>query len=203
MQDLDPSDICKKKFLNPLKRIRVIIRTPTHGRTDGRTDRQTDRRTDEQGESSIPPPPNFVAGGIIINQDKVWWKQKSCIKLWLIKVENVYMVKSTLHQNRWETKDKKQGVINQLSTDETKIDGVILSNSSLEEDTDVSCLWWKQHLCVKWFENKSKLHSIYHMWVFRHQAWVGWHQYINGQCHYKGLVGFVENHGGLKNESWN
>ena len=56
MQDLDPSDICKKKFLNPLKRIRVIIRTPTHGRTDGRTDRQTDRRTDEQGESSIPPP---------------------------------------------------------------------------------------------------------------------------------------------------
>ena len=52
MQDLDPSDICKKKFLNPLKRIRVIIRTPTHGRTDG----QTDRRTDEQGESSIPPP---------------------------------------------------------------------------------------------------------------------------------------------------
>ena len=46
MQDLDPSDICKKKFLNPLKRIRVIIRTPTHGRTDGRTDGQTDRQTD-------------------------------------------------------------------------------------------------------------------------------------------------------------
>ena len=45
MQDLDPSDICKKDFLNPLKRIRVIIRTPTHGRTDGRTDRQTDGRT--------------------------------------------------------------------------------------------------------------------------------------------------------------
>ena len=45
MQDLDPSDICKKKFLNPLKRIRVIIRTPTQGRMDGRTDRQTDRRT--------------------------------------------------------------------------------------------------------------------------------------------------------------
>ena len=55
MQDLDPSDICKKKNLNPLKRIRVIIRTPTHGRTDG--------RTDEQGESSIPPL-NFVSGGI-------------------------------------------------------------------------------------------------------------------------------------------
>ena len=52
----------KKKILNPLKRIRVIIRTPTHGRTDGRTDRQTDRRTDEQGESSIPPL-NFVSGG--------------------------------------------------------------------------------------------------------------------------------------------
>ena len=65
MQDLDPSDICKKKNLNPLKRIRVIIRTPTHGRTDGQTDRQTDRRTDEQGESSIPPL-NFVAGGITI-----------------------------------------------------------------------------------------------------------------------------------------
>ena len=29
------------------------------------TDRQTDRRTDGQGDSSIPPP-NFVAGGIII-----------------------------------------------------------------------------------------------------------------------------------------
>ena len=64
MQDLDPSDICKKKILNPLKRIRVIIRTPTHGRTDGQTYRQTDRRTDEQGESSIPPL-NFVAWGII------------------------------------------------------------------------------------------------------------------------------------------
>ena len=43
MQDLDPSDICKKKFLNPLKRIRVIIRTPTHGRTDRRTDGRTNR----------------------------------------------------------------------------------------------------------------------------------------------------------------
>ena len=60
MQDRDPSDICKKKFSNPLKRIRVIIRTTTHGRTDG----QTDRRTDKQGESSIPPL-NFVLGGII------------------------------------------------------------------------------------------------------------------------------------------
>ena len=57
MQDLDPSDICKKKILNPLKRIRVIIRTPTHGRTDGRTDRQTDGRTNR-----VNPvyPPNFV-----------------------------------------------------------------------------------------------------------------------------------------------
>ena len=65
MQDLDPSDICKKKFLNPLKRIRVDPDHPdTDPRTDGRTDRQTDRRTDEQGESSIPPL-NFVAGGII------------------------------------------------------------------------------------------------------------------------------------------
>ena len=72
MQDLDPSDICKKIFLNPLKRIRVIIRTPTHGRTDngrtdGWTDGRTDRRTDEQGESSIPPL-NFVSGGIIKNK---------------------------------------------------------------------------------------------------------------------------------------
>ena len=67
MQDHDPSDISTKNFLNPLKRMRVIIRTPTHGRTDGRTDGQTDGqtdgRTDEQGESSIPPL-NFVAGGI-------------------------------------------------------------------------------------------------------------------------------------------
>ena len=32
-----------KKKLNPLKRIRVIIRTPTHGRTDRRTDGRTNR----------------------------------------------------------------------------------------------------------------------------------------------------------------
>ena len=31
--------------------------------TDGQTDGQTDRQTDGQGDSSIPPPPNFVAGG--------------------------------------------------------------------------------------------------------------------------------------------
>ena len=70
MQDLDPSDICKKNFLNPLKRIRVIIRTPTHGRTDRQTDGRTDGRTDEQGESSIPPL-NFVSGGI-----------KICMRYW-------------------------------------------------------------------------------------------------------------------------
>ena len=58
----------KKNFLNPLKRIRVIIRTPTHGLTDGRTD----RRTDEHGESSIPPL-NFIAGGII-NFIKLTWQ---------------------------------------------------------------------------------------------------------------------------------
>ena len=67
MQDLDPSDISTKNFSNPLKRIRVITRTPTHGRTDRQTDRRTDGRTDgrtdEQGESSIPPL-NFVSGGI-------------------------------------------------------------------------------------------------------------------------------------------
>ena len=64
MQDLDPSDICKKKNLNPLKRIKSY-HPDTDPRTDGRTDRQTDRRTDEQGESSIPPL-NFVSGGIMI-----------------------------------------------------------------------------------------------------------------------------------------
>ena len=31
---------------------------------------QTDRRTDGQGDSSIPPPPNFVAGGIIMHFSK-------------------------------------------------------------------------------------------------------------------------------------
>ena len=61
MQDLDPSDICKKKFLNPLKRIRVIIRTPTHRRTDGRTDGQTDGRT---GWIQYTPL-NFVSGGFV------------------------------------------------------------------------------------------------------------------------------------------
>ena len=70
MQDPDPSDISTKNFSNPLKRIRVITRTPTHGRTDRQTDRRTDGRTDgrtdEQGESSIPPL-NFVSGGIIIS----------------------------------------------------------------------------------------------------------------------------------------
>ena len=64
MQDLDPSDICKKKFLNPLKRIRVIIRTPTHGRTDGRTDRQTDRQTDGRTNRVNPVyPPQLCCGG--------------------------------------------------------------------------------------------------------------------------------------------
>ena len=53
----------KKKNLNPLKRIRVIIRTPTHGRTDGRTDRQTDGRT---GWIQYTPL-NFVSGGITNN----------------------------------------------------------------------------------------------------------------------------------------
>ena len=31
MQDHDPSDISTKNFLNPLKRMRVIIRTSTDG----------------------------------------------------------------------------------------------------------------------------------------------------------------------------
>ena len=61
MQDLDPSDICKKHFLNPLKRIRVIIRTPTHGRTDGRTDRQ--RQTDGRTGWIQYTPPKLHFGG--------------------------------------------------------------------------------------------------------------------------------------------
>ena len=63
MQDLDPSDICKKKFLNPLKKNRVIIRTPTHGRTDGRTDRQTDRQTDGRTGWIQYTPPKLRCGG--------------------------------------------------------------------------------------------------------------------------------------------
>ena len=63
MQDLDPSDICKKKKLNPLKRIRVIIRTPTHGRTDGRTDRQTDGQTDGRTGWIQYTPPQLRCGG--------------------------------------------------------------------------------------------------------------------------------------------
>ena len=63
MQDLDPSDICKKKILNPLKRIRVIIRTATHGRTDGRTDGQTDRQTDGRTGWIQYTPPKLRFGG--------------------------------------------------------------------------------------------------------------------------------------------
>ena len=39
----------------------VMRRKPKCGRTDG----WTDGRTDGHGDSSIPPPPNFIAGGII------------------------------------------------------------------------------------------------------------------------------------------
>ena len=43
----------------------VMRRKPKCGRTDRRLDGQTDGRKDGYGDSSIPPPPNFVVGGII------------------------------------------------------------------------------------------------------------------------------------------
>ena len=70
MQDLDPSDICKKKCLNPLKRIRVIIRTLTHGRTDGRTDRQTDGRT---GWIQYTPPQLRCGGYKKTPKNRIFW----------------------------------------------------------------------------------------------------------------------------------
>ena len=70
MQDLDPSDICKKNFLNPLKRIRVIIRTPTHGRTDGRTDGRTGGQTDGRTGWIQYTPPQLRCGGY--NKFRIW-----------------------------------------------------------------------------------------------------------------------------------
>ena len=54
-------DRCKGEAFMRLKPFYLTARL----QTDGRTDRRTDRQTDGQGDSSIPPP-NFVAGGIII-----------------------------------------------------------------------------------------------------------------------------------------
>ena len=53
-------DRCKGEAFMRLKPFYLTARL----QTDGQTDRQTDGRTDGQGDSSIPPPPNFVAGGI-------------------------------------------------------------------------------------------------------------------------------------------
>ena len=52
-----PDDRCKEKA--------VMRRKPKCGRTDGRTDGQTDGQTD-MVIPVYPPPPNFVAGGIMI-----------------------------------------------------------------------------------------------------------------------------------------
>ena len=75
MQDLDPSDICKKKIKSTEKNYRY--HPDTDPRTDGRTDRQTDRRTDEQGESSIPPPPPKPRFGGYNDVTGVSWRFKS------------------------------------------------------------------------------------------------------------------------------
>ena len=51
--------LCKKNW-NPMKRIQVVIRTPTaDGGTDGRTDRRTDRQT---GWIQYTPPQLRCAG---------------------------------------------------------------------------------------------------------------------------------------------
>ena len=76
----------KKIFINPLKRIRVIIRTPTHGRTDGRTDRQMDGRT---GWIQYTPL-NFVSGGIMtlihkgtyLSGPPTWISNQMISKVW-------------------------------------------------------------------------------------------------------------------------
>ena len=49
---------CKGEAFMRLKPFYLTARLQTDGQTDG--------RTDGQGDSSIPPPPNFVAGGIKI-----------------------------------------------------------------------------------------------------------------------------------------
>ena len=85
----------KKKNLNPLKRIRVIIRTPTHGRTDGRTDRQTDGQTDGR-TGWIQYTLNFVAGGIISikhdNTQFAWLSKRHIITGNLCTLIMMYMV---------------------------------------------------------------------------------------------------------------
>ena len=79
MQDLDPSDICKKKNLNPLKRIRVIIRTPTHGRTDRQTDRRTDGRTNR-----VNPGLDVWASRVKCPARFVSHLHEICIYIWVV-----------------------------------------------------------------------------------------------------------------------
>ena len=61
IQDLDPSDTCNKKYLNPMKRFELSSGHQL------RMDRWTDGQTDARGESSISPL-NFVARGIKTHQ---------------------------------------------------------------------------------------------------------------------------------------
>ena len=42
----------------------------------------TDGRTDRHGDSSIPPPPNFVAGGIIIPEKALHKVQQDFVKIY-------------------------------------------------------------------------------------------------------------------------
>ena len=77
-----------KKNLNPLKRIRVIIRTPTHGRTDGRTDRQTDGQTGGRTGWIQYTPPQLRCGGYNnglgpIRQQVIIWAN-DCLAYWCI-----------------------------------------------------------------------------------------------------------------------
>jgi hypothetical protein len=48
---------------------------------------QTDGQTDGQGDSNIPPPPNFVAGGIIII-----WSLWGCIALDITYIKIAYKI---------------------------------------------------------------------------------------------------------------
>ena len=113
MQDLDPSDICKKKILNPLKRIRVIIRTPTHGRTDGRTDRQTDGQTDGQTGWIQYTSPQLRCGGykngILGKKISFWkdWYPKTSV--WGLVDEKKYLKKIAFNPQKVKQKGGQNG----------------------------------------------------------------------------------------------
>ena len=62
----------------------------TDRQTDGQTDRQTDRRTDRQTGWIQYTPPNFVVGGIIINEDKkMIFKHQLCASLCSCPVDDI------------------------------------------------------------------------------------------------------------------